>query len=83
MARLCSGAGALHLNNVSDLGDIDKLIDESLSVHLGKDAPLVVIPEQDVISRYVRPEKSQGVFLSTLSDNKEDCALFSMSGYLG
>lgn len=45
LARLCSGAGALHLNNVSDLGDIDKLIDESLSVHLGKDAPLVVIPE--------------------------------------
>jgi len=41
----CSDSGALHLHDVSDLGDIDKLVDEPLTVHFGQDAPLVVIPE--------------------------------------
>ena len=88
----CSDSGALHLNDVSDLGDIDKLVDEPLTVHLGQDAPLVVIPEQDVVMSTVSIFR---VFLSTLSlslhciglnkllhtsaDNKEDCAVFSVS----
>ena len=55
MSVLCLASAALDLNDVSDLGNVDKLVDESLAVHLGEDASLVVIPEQDVFYNcYVR-----------------------------
>ncbi len=35
---------AVDLNDVADLGHVDKLVDQALTVHLGKDASLVVVP---------------------------------------
>ena len=36
--------GTVHLDDVADLGHVDKLVDETLSVHFGKNAALVVVP---------------------------------------
>ncbi len=38
------GASAVHLNNFADLGHVHELIDKTLPVNLGQDAPLVVVP---------------------------------------
>ncbi len=35
---------AVDLNYVANLGNVDKLVDEALTVHLGQDASLVVVP---------------------------------------
>ncbi len=40
------GSTALHLHDLSHLGNVDKLIDESLTVHLGQNTALVVVPAQ-------------------------------------
>jgi hypothetical protein len=39
-----SHAVAVDLDDVADLGHVDKLVDEALTVHLGQDASLVVVP---------------------------------------
>jgi len=36
---------AVNLCDVADFRHVDELIDEPLAVHLGEDAPLVVVPE--------------------------------------
>ncbi len=35
---------AVDLNDIADLGNVDKLVDEALTVHLGQNASLVVVP---------------------------------------
>ena len=39
---------AVHLEDVPDLGHVHELVDEPLAVHLGQDAPLVVVPAGEV-----------------------------------
>ncbi len=39
-----TGGAAVDLNDVADLGYVHKLIDEPLTVHLGEDAALIVVP---------------------------------------
>ena len=39
----CSHAVAVHLDNVANLGDVDKLVDQALTVHLGENAALVIV----------------------------------------
>ena len=36
---------AVHFVDFTNLGNIDKLVDQTLAVNLGKDSSLVVIPE--------------------------------------
>ena len=38
----------LHLPDVPPLGHVHELVDEPLAVHLGQDAPLVVVPAGEV-----------------------------------
>ena len=47
MIIMTSDVVAVHLHDVSDLGDVHKLVDEPLTIHLGKDPSLVVIPGQN------------------------------------
>ena len=35
---------AVDFEDISDLGNINELIDQPLAVHFGQDAPLIVIP---------------------------------------
>ena len=37
---------AVDFEDISDLGNINELIDQPLAVHFGQDAPLIVIPAQ-------------------------------------
>jgi len=37
---------AVNFEDVSDLGHIDELIDQTLAVHFGQNAPLIVIPKR-------------------------------------
>ena len=44
MAPLLAGLATLHLPDVAPLGHVDELVDQPLSVHLGQDPALVVVP---------------------------------------
>ncbi len=48
-----SHAVAVDLDDVADLGNVDKLVDEALTVHLGQDASLVVVPTKRTTALYV------------------------------
>jgi hypothetical protein len=37
-------AGTVDLDDLANLGNVDKLVDQTLSVDLGQDASLVVVP---------------------------------------
>jgi hypothetical protein len=52
--------------DVSNLGNVDKLIDESLTVHLGQDPALVVVPATEVSSG-----KSYAVFICSMRMDKK------------
>ena len=45
--------------DVSNLGNVDKLIDQALTVHLGQDPALVVVPATDI-----RSGKSYAAFMA-------------------
>ena len=83
MIIMTSDVVAVHLHDVSDLGNIDKLVDESLTVHLGQDASLVVISEQDVVTSESTRVSIWSIFeyiiVIPLPDNKEGCDIFSVS----
>ncbi len=52
--------------DVSNLGNVDKLIDESLTVHLGQDTALVVVPATDL-----RSGESNAAFIGSMRMNKK------------
>ena len=37
-------AGAVDLDDLADLGDVDELVDQALAVHLGQNASLIIVP---------------------------------------
>lgn len=49
-----SDVGTVDLDDVSDLWDVDELVDEPLSVHLGEDAALIVVPVESEEREEVR-----------------------------
>jgi hypothetical protein len=47
MPMVVSDIRTIHFIDFANLGHVDKLVDQSLTVNLGKDATLVVIPEKN------------------------------------
>ena len=37
-------AGAVDLDDLADLWDVDELVDQALAVHLGQNASLIIVP---------------------------------------
>jgi len=52
--------------DVSNLGNVDKLIDQALTVHLGQDTALVVVPATEVSSG-----KSYAAFTGSMHMDKK------------
>ena len=42
-------AGAVDLDDLADLGDVDELVDQALAVHLGQNASLIIVPEGEML----------------------------------
>ena len=68
LRTFCSAHGshsvAIDLNNVPDLGNVDKLVDQALTIHLGEDASLVVVPAKKMAFKIVFVNKKESSALN-------------------
>ena len=45
-------AGAVHLDDLADLGHVDELVNQALAVDLGQNASLIIVPERGKTIRF-------------------------------